>query len=179
MRSNPMFPRRQGGAVLVVSMLLLLVMTALALTATQSTRMEERMAGNARDLDLAFQAGEAGARAGEQRIAKVVAPKRGLRLLCANPATCDAVDRREAQQDYAHQDQKWWDEQAYMLDTALTHVKDRPRFVLEEWANVPDTLTEGGSTQKSGTIYYNTTTRSLGATETTVSIIETTYAVRY
>ena len=34
---------RQRGAILVVSLLLLLVMTVLALTASQSTRMQERI----------------------------------------------------------------------------------------------------------------------------------------
>src|SRR5262245_66634802 len=60
--------RRQRGAVLVVSLLLLLVMTVLALGASQATRMQERMAGNARDRDMAMQSVEAALRAGERYI---------------------------------------------------------------------------------------------------------------
>ena len=55
----------QRGAILVTSMLLLLVLTIIGITAMQMTRMQERMAGNTRDLNLAFQGSEAGLRNGE------------------------------------------------------------------------------------------------------------------
>jgi type IV pilus assembly protein PilX len=54
----------QQGFVLVVALVLLLVLTLLGLAAAQSTSLEERMAGNARNHDLAFQAAEAGLSAG-------------------------------------------------------------------------------------------------------------------
>jgi type IV pilus assembly protein PilX len=65
----------QAGFVLIVALLLLLVLTILGLAAAQSTSLEERMAGNARDQDLAFQAAEAGLRAAET-------------CLNANPGVC-------------------------------------------------------------------------------------------
>jgi type IV pilus assembly protein PilX len=52
--------RRQRGAVLIVSLLILLVMTIIGITAMQSTTLQERMAGNARDRNLALQAAESG-----------------------------------------------------------------------------------------------------------------------
>ncbi|MDE2346314.1 MAG: hypothetical protein KGL13_07580, partial [Gammaproteobacteria bacterium] len=54
---------KQTGFVLIVALILLLVLTVLGLAAAQSTSLQERMAGNARDRDLAFQAAEAGLRA--------------------------------------------------------------------------------------------------------------------
>lgn len=54
----------QRGIVLIVALLLLLVLTLLGLAATQSTSLEERMAGNARNHDLAFQAAQAALTAG-------------------------------------------------------------------------------------------------------------------
>src|SRR5688572_905471 len=59
---------RQQGAVLVVSLLLLLVMTILALGASQATRMQDRMATNLRDSDLALQSAEAGIRTAERLV---------------------------------------------------------------------------------------------------------------
>ncbi len=56
---------KQTGFVLIVALILLLVLTILGLAAAQSTSIQERMAGNARDKDLAFQAAEAGLRAAE------------------------------------------------------------------------------------------------------------------
>ena len=46
---------------------MLLIMTVLGVTAMQMSRMEERMAGNSRDINLAFQGAEAGLRDSEAR----------------------------------------------------------------------------------------------------------------
>jgi type IV pilus assembly protein PilX len=59
---------RQSGFVLVVALILLLVLTLLGLAAAQSTSLEERMAGNARNHDMAFQAAEAGLNAAQSGI---------------------------------------------------------------------------------------------------------------
>jgi type IV pilus assembly protein PilX len=67
-------PSRQRGAVLVIGLLLLVVMTVLGTAAMQSTGLQERMAGNARDRNLAFQAAEAALRDAEQFINSKVAP---------------------------------------------------------------------------------------------------------
>ena len=60
--------RRQQGVVLIVSLVLLLVLTILGIAAIQSTSLEERMAGNQRSHQLAFEAAEAGLRQGEQAL---------------------------------------------------------------------------------------------------------------
>ncbi|MGH8292522.1 MAG: pilus assembly PilX family protein [Gammaproteobacteria bacterium] len=70
MNANPTSsPRRhQQGVVLVVSLVLLLVLTILGIAAIQSTSLEERMAGNQRAHQLAFEAAEAALRQGEQAL---------------------------------------------------------------------------------------------------------------
>lgn len=179
MHAYPQFQDSQRGAVLVVSLLLLLVMTVLALTASQTTRLQERMAGNARDVDLAFQAGEAGLRAAEERIDDLLAPKANAPIKCTTPASCDAVDRADATEDYFHQAEEWWDDNAHALGETLYATAREPQFITEVWTDVSDTLTVGGATQKSGTMYYVNTSRGVGGTESAVTIVETTYAVRY
>ncbi len=59
------FRTRQKGVVLVTSLVLLLVMTLIGLTGMQVTSLEEKMASNMRDSNLAFQAAETALRAGE------------------------------------------------------------------------------------------------------------------
>jgi len=56
------FPHREKGAVLIVALLFLVMLTLLGVTAMTSSTMEERMAGNARDTSVAFQAAEAALR---------------------------------------------------------------------------------------------------------------------
>jgi type IV pilus assembly protein PilX len=49
---------REGGAILIVTLLFLVILTMLGVTAMTGTTMEERMAGNTRDSSIALQAAE-------------------------------------------------------------------------------------------------------------------------
>lgn len=64
-QNTPIAPGSQRGMVLVVALILLLVLTLLGLAATQNSALEEKMAGNLRNHQLAFQAAEAALRAAE------------------------------------------------------------------------------------------------------------------
>lgn len=50
--------RPQRGAVLIVSMILLLIMTLIGVTGMSTTTLEEKMAANTQEVNRAFQAGE-------------------------------------------------------------------------------------------------------------------------
>ena len=54
-----MYKTRQKGAVLIVSLIMLVVMTFIGLAGMEITGLEEKMAGNMRDRNMAFQAAEA------------------------------------------------------------------------------------------------------------------------
>jgi type IV pilus assembly protein PilX len=58
--------KNQTGFTLIMSLLILVVLTILGLTSTQSTRNEVAMAGNLRESDMAFQVAEMGLSSGEQ-----------------------------------------------------------------------------------------------------------------
>jgi type IV pilus assembly protein PilX len=64
--------RRQRGVVLIVSLILLLVVTLLAVSSMQGTSLEEKMAGNTRDRNLAFQTTESAIREAETYIESIV-----------------------------------------------------------------------------------------------------------
>jgi type IV pilus assembly protein PilX len=66
--------RLQRGMALIVSLVLLLSMTLLALAAMQNTSLEERMAGNVRSENIALQAAESALRAAEAWLATQVTP---------------------------------------------------------------------------------------------------------
>lgn len=61
-------PGSQTGAVLIVAMIFVLIMTIVGLSAIRGSGMQEAMAGNMRQLQLNFQAAEAGLRIGESRV---------------------------------------------------------------------------------------------------------------
>lgn len=61
-------PRRQRGAALFVGLVLLILLALIGLAAMQSTLLQERMAGNFRLVNLAFQNAEENVRIAEGRI---------------------------------------------------------------------------------------------------------------
>lgn len=64
-RSNKI---KQSGVVLVISLIMLVLLTLLGITAMQVNSLEEKMAGNSKDKNIAFQAAEAALRDAETDI---------------------------------------------------------------------------------------------------------------
>ncbi len=70
-RSLPSAPagwRQQSGIALVIALVFLLVLTILGVTAMQTSTLQERMSGNVRDRNLAFQFAEEALRDAEWRL---------------------------------------------------------------------------------------------------------------
>lgn len=62
-------PNQQRGVVLIVGLVMMLLLTIIGLAAVRGSGMQELMAGNVRDRNLAFQAAEAGLRMAESQAA--------------------------------------------------------------------------------------------------------------
>lgn len=90
----------QSGAVLIISLIMLLLLTLIGTTSMQTSLLEEKMAGNMRQRDVAFQAAEAALRDAEQFIESTDVAFNPLKLnggpfqggscssgLCPNPTT--------------------------------------------------------------------------------------------
>lgn len=60
--------KSQQGAILIVALIMLLLVTVIGLASIRGTSMQERMAGNLRDQELALQAAEAALRKGESKV---------------------------------------------------------------------------------------------------------------
>jgi len=174
MRKIKPFRSYQRGAVLVVSMLLLLVMTILALSISQTTTLEERMAGNTRDMELAFQASEAGVRAGELRLTNVTDP-----VACGDLTTCDSLTQGTfGAINFSGLLKTWWDSNGVEYGLAgshdITEVTEDPKYVVRVRGRTSDTLVVGG--QK--VTYYEITSRSYGKTDTSQAVVQSVYAKR-
>jgi len=66
-----MISNRKNGAVLIISLIILLLLTIIGVTAIQMSLLEEKMAGNMREQNIAFQAAESALRAGETDTATI------------------------------------------------------------------------------------------------------------
>jgi len=88
MRTLP--SKKQSGVVLVISLVMLLLLTLIGLTGMQTTTLEEKMAGNSKDRNIAFQAAESTLAVAEAFILANASPTTTTSLACLN--TVPAVD---------------------------------------------------------------------------------------
>ncbi|MCY1399321.1 hypothetical protein D3C76_439910 [compost metagenome] len=76
------FPRRQHGAVLLVALVILLVLTTLTVTSMRGTTLEHRLVGNQGEERHAFNAGESALREGERQLARQTGEDDGRGSIC-------------------------------------------------------------------------------------------------
>lgn len=183
-------PATQRGAVLVVSLLLLLVMSVLALGASQATRLQERMAGNSRDYDLAFQSAEAGLRKAERIIDD---PALSAAPIPCTSGRCQVFELNIVPADIAYRSPAvWWNANAWtystnntwttanmgqMSGTGIAHTD--PQYVVEEVEEVPDSLTIPPTGPPASRIYYRITSAAQGGTDRAVVVLQSTFARRF
>lgn len=178
-------PRRQRGAVLVVALIFLLVMTMLIMASVRGTVLQERMAGNIYDRSLAFQAAEAALREGE-RYALASAPKPASSA-CDTSGNCGKPDPTAVP---VWQDEANWDK-AHDVNDGHGHVIQigslpvPPKFLVELLAdNMPEVnLCESTAVNPDAPCYagpeglrYRITARS-GEAGRAVVILQSVYAV--
>lgn len=69
--TNANWPKKQRGAALIVSMLMLIIMTLIGVTSMRTTVMEERMTSNERNRSIAMHATESALRDAERTVAEL------------------------------------------------------------------------------------------------------------
>lgn len=175
----PASVQRQQGAILVTSMLLLIVLTVLGVTMMRMTNMQERMAGNTRDVNLALQGAEAALRAAEDRLspANLV-----LRPQATNAAGCVFCGRDAlpvAIYDSAVFD---WRADAQEYGVAgtqeITELAEDPRYTIAEIGFVPDGYAQGQDLP-TGRDFYQITGFSAGASGEANTVLQTTFPRRF
>lgn len=184
---------RQEGAALATSLIILLMLTLMGVAAMQATTLEEKMAGNLRNENLAFQATEAALRAGEADlqgfgIGPFVADTSAANL-ALNPAglyqpTLSPDNERWQQTDI------WTAAGSRAHDQALAGLAEPPRYIIEDMSsytrctgagnctNVPLPRAPGGSL-KFGPVpdtgRFRITARGVGGTTDAVVLLQSYY----
>lgn len=166
---------KQGGGALIVSLLILLVMTFIGITGMQVTSLEEKMAGNMRDRNLAFQAAESALRTGELALTQATVPFFNCSngLYRANNIDCDDGTSETASVWNAV---NWSSDQVVTLSNlTLADTAADPAYIIEELPVVP----EAGASLEAGVPseanYYRVTARGIGGTENAVVMVQSTY----
>jgi len=179
----------EHGAVLFVSMILLIVLTLMGITALRVSAIEEKMSGNVRDRAIAFQAAEAALRAADKTLADSIEGASGIDLTAEGVFTGTActkgVFKLVAGVPYFSANAKgdgsdtsfwltWpWDSSNcyYTNNIELTDFSkigkpiETPRYVIEE---IPPQDTEGTA--------YRVTAIGYGTSKASQVILQATYA---
>ncbi|HEY4210627.1 MAG TPA: PilX N-terminal domain-containing pilus assembly protein [Steroidobacteraceae bacterium] len=175
--------RHQSGAILVVSLLLLLVLTILGVVMMQTSTMQERMSGNTRDLGLALQGAEAGLRYGEAQLSAAAAlPATSGTIPCA---VCQVGILPVAIYDSS---QFNWSTQAQCFGSttitcptasgAMAILHEQPQYTTESLGFVPDSL-DVGQDPPEGRDFYQISAHSTGASGKPNTVLQSTFARRF
>lgn len=161
---------RQAGVALITGLVFLAMLTLIAVTAMKSTALEERMAGNARSRDLAFQGAEAAVRAAEVVLSGASLPA----FNGSKPGYYAQLDNGASAAYW--KDEHNWAARSVTYSGTLTGVKEA-RFVVEA---LPVSLGSGGDDSLvakplSGGEIFRITARGIGADGTSNVILQTTF----
>lgn len=169
----------QRGSVLIVSMLMLLVLTIIGITAMGTSTLEEKMAGNSRDQNLAFQAAEAGLRDAEAYVD-------GMASAAAfNGSVAGLYNTTTALAPNIYSDSTWAGSasRAYSGST-ITGVKTKPQYIVEFISTAGKTNPEletcyGCSTGEGQVTNVRITARGTGGTDNATVLLQEYYGKRF
>ncbi len=169
-KSNTTLLRNQSGAVLIISLIMLLLLTLIATTGMQTSSLEEKMAGNIRDKNLAFQAAESALKAAESSLSTLpsfsAAGTNGFYSSTSTIPTATAVLA----------DAFWTTNSvatSTVTGTALGNSIVTPVYIIQDTGMVADC--PGAGTGTLGCKYYRITARATGGSTNAVVILQSIY----
>ncbi|MEE9352745.1 MAG: PilX N-terminal domain-containing pilus assembly protein [Thiotrichaceae bacterium] len=165
--------KEQSGAVLIISLVVVIVLSLIVTGAVQSTVLQQKMSNNLRDKDLAFQAAETSLKSGEaylysqhrNSLAGIFDGTNGLYTFstAANNARTNLDNESN------------WSDLSTVQSHTLSQVKSRPTYIIEE---LPEIVAQGDSLTVPRPIsatYYRVTSKSKGGTDASLVILQSIY----
>jgi len=186
MRQQIFNSQRQRGAALITSLIILLVLTVLGVSAMSTSSLEELMAGNLRDQNLSFQAAEAALQDGERYIDSWG----GMPPAATSGGDNNGLyttDEFGLYERTAFDTTNVWANNiatTYGADTGIAisdlgDVQALPMYIIEEEDFIAKDASFRSQTQREGAYYYRITARGVGASSNAVTLLQTTVAKRF
>lgn len=160
--------KKESGAALLFGLTLVMILTIVVVSASRTTMLQQKMAANLLDKELAFQSAESALHAGETYVKDTpmadiggdFGDKNGLFLYDK-----DRVLDNEAA----------WEGLGAIQAQSLHNVVEKPVYVIEE---LPEIETEGNSLaipRQVNTQYFRVTSKAKGGTESSLSVLQSMY----
>jgi type IV pilus assembly protein PilX len=172
MQIHPANRGRQRGAVLIVGLIFLAMLTLMGVAAYSVATQEEKMAGNTRDRLRAFEAAEASLRDCESVLGSVAGLPSfdGTGGMYQAPAVTDVP---------VFENVNWKnDSSVRVLGTAMSDVSLQPRCIVEELVVLEAKPVDGalsGPQQRAEERVYRVSATGFGANVTTTALVQSTY----
>lgn len=159
----------QTGAVLVVTLIMLTLLTIIGVTGTNVTSLEEKMAGNMRDRNIAFQAAESALQAGETWLNNntFTCSKNNGRF---NPRDKDC-NSATAETAEVWDSINWNNNDSVLYAGDLSNVSANPRYIIEDLGCLP------APAACPGIHNYRITARATGGTADTVVLLQSIFQI--
>lgn len=183
--------RHQRGMSLVIALILMLAVLLIGVGALSVNSMQERMLGNSKDQELAYQAAEAGLRDAEQFIQNVASdysPSTDCSTyMCTPPSKYSTPNAAPV---YASTNAGWSKAITYASSpstatTAFPLVKNQPQYLIEKFASIPGSMIPGNSAAMGGVSGYSSTATvyrisvlATGARPETTVILQSMFAIK-
>ncbi|MBI5782939.1 MAG: pilus assembly protein PilX [Gammaproteobacteria bacterium] len=166
-----------------MALIFLLLLTLIGITALNTTSLEEKMAGNVKDRNLAFQAAESALALGENwlytQLGKPIFPNNGAGLYAPSTGTTENW-----------QDSTWSGSNLVIYPNlpgqsgsgTLGKINTQPKYIIEDMGEVQETsgsLVLSSSYKSKGTTILRVTARGTGGTDAAVVMLQSTYARDY
>lgn len=166
---------------MVMVLIFLVLLTILGVTAMQTSTMEERMAGNIRDENLAFQAAESALREAEAFLGAVTLPNFGA-VTTTTPGLYNTITNpwpgRGNPQGWTGWSQPSSSNLYRVYSGTLVGVATPPRYVIEQLPPVPadpDSSAKVGTGVGNFSQVFRITARGTGGSNNAVVILESTF----
>jgi len=176
-----LFRRHERGIALVTVLVFMVILSIIGMAAMQSSGLQEKMSGNMRNQDVAFQAAETAVRQGELWVEQLVSQPALQSVACTG--ACEVVwDKNDALINGGNfTDHAFWDAGTNLrTGTAIAGVNSAPKLVVEDAGYIRDMSSSLlWSSNPIGSELYRVTARGTGETDEARSVIQTTYAKRF
>ncbi len=163
---------RQRGATLIVALVFLFILTILGIASMGSNTLEQRMAANTKDQNVAFQAAESALRVGELQIASYANLPVASSTGSTGVWTFGSPNVTNLQ---------WWASNGTSPTTMIPNVVSE-KYVIEDRMKVPDSLNTGIGAPK-GRRYYRVTAYATGqllsSNNYAQQVLQSNYVIRY
>ena len=184
-------PARQQGAALILSLVFLLLLTILGITAVSTSTLQEKMAGNMKDQNVSFQAAESGLRGGETQLLSLASISIAASGLLPRPDSTGSGGVFSTGNVDAMND-AWWGiplasppysggkskEYGIVGTQEITWAAADPRYAIEMAGFKKDSLDAPTAYKPNpGMTYYRIWSRGVGGTTTAQSALQSTFKI--